>query len=94
MFRGLLIVVTVQLNYGSACIDVSFQDSMKGLLNTTIQGGKERIWFYQTCTMYGGYMTCDPDSKCLFTSVGPLADTGSLRDRSTEPVAADARVQL
>ncbi len=66
----------MQINFGTSCLDVSFKNSMDGLLNTTIRGGTERIWFYQTCTAYGGYMTCDPDSDCLFTTVWWLVPLG------------------
>ena len=46
--------------YGNSCIDVSYENSMDALLNTTLKGGMNRIWFFETCTLYGFYQTCDP----------------------------------
>lgn len=37
----------------------------------------DRVWFWQTCTSYGFYQTCDPDSACPFTSD---PHTNSLQD--------------
>ena len=38
-----------QIVFGPQCLDVSYKNSMDALLNTTIEGGHNRIWFYQTC---------------------------------------------
>jgi len=53
------------------CLDASFEDSMVGLIDTTLAENvddRARVWFYQTCTEYGFYQTCDPSSQCPFTS--------------------------
>ncbi len=54
-----------QLN--PTCLPIVVDDN-SGLLNTTISGGQERIWEYQTCNEFGFYQVCDPDSLCPFTS--------------------------
>eukprot|EP01139_Manchomonas_bermudensis_P010090 Amastigsp_a339948_8.p2 type:complete len:268 gc:universal Amastigsp_a339948_8:871-68(-) len=58
------------------CTDVSFADSVAQLQNTSTEGATAmmRAWTYQTCTEFGFYQTCDPDSYCLFTSA-PFVDT-------------------
>ena len=43
-------------------------DSGKSLLNTTLEGGQDRVWEWQTCTEFGFYQTCNPGSNCPFTS--------------------------
>jgi serine protease 16 len=53
--------------YGS-CVDANATADVQGLVNTTIEGGGDRTWFYQTCTEFAFYQTCDPESRCIFTS--------------------------
>ena len=43
----------------------------------TLAGGGGRIWLWQTCTEFGFYQTCDPDSSCPFTSSPWLNDLPS-----------------
>mmetsp|Transcript_39364 Transcript_39364/g.47725 ORF Transcript_39364/g.47725 Transcript_39364/m.47725 type:complete len:538 (-) Transcript_39364:26-1639(-) len=50
-----------------ACMDVSYTDSILGLLNVTKAGGTDRVWFHQTCNEFGFYQTCDPTTQCIFT---------------------------
>ncbi len=64
----------VAINQGTACMDVSYDAYLATLLNTTVAGGTERIWTYQTCAEFGFYQTCDPGSKCPFTK-SPWRDT-------------------
>uniref|UniRef100_A0A7S0WWE3 Thymus-specific serine protease n=1 Tax=Pyramimonas obovata TaxID=1411642 RepID=A0A7S0WWE3_9CHLO len=58
----------VALASGGYCVDVDDSADVRALTNTTLKGGKARVWFYQTCTEFGFYQTCDPDSHCPFTS--------------------------
>ena len=55
--------------FGGQCVDSSYEGYVSGLVNTTIHGGRDRSWIWQTCTEFGFYSTCDPGSKCLFTKV-------------------------
>lgn len=50
------------------CSDVSYADEITALRNTSLAAGGVRSWLYQTCTEFGFYQTCDPDSECIFTS--------------------------
>jgi len=43
-------------------------------------GGQERVWFYQTCTEFGFFQTCDPNTNCIFTSDPWLNDLQSYYD--------------
>jgi len=49
------------------CITETKAAHDKRLTDTSIAGGQDRVWFWQTCTAYGFYQTCDPDSACMFT---------------------------
>jgi serine protease 16 len=59
--------VTANAFFGS-CVDANATADVQGLVNTTILGGSDRTWFYQTCTEFGFYQTCDPGSNCIFTT--------------------------
>lgn len=37
------------------------------LTNTSIANGDARIWFYQTCSEFAFYQTCDTGTPCPFT---------------------------
>jgi len=54
--------------FDGACVDANATADVQGLLNTTIEGGQDRTWFYQTCTEWAFYQTCDPGSQCIFTT--------------------------
>jgi len=59
------------LNYimhDGECLPINYDLYLVALKDPTIRGGVERIWFYQTCTEFGFYQTCDPTSTCPFTS--------------------------
>ncbi|XP_022106762.1 thymus-specific serine protease-like isoform X1 [Acanthaster planci] len=57
----------VNIFKSSNCSDVSFKDFLKQLQNTTFNyGSMARQWFYQTCTQFGYYQTCDKNSTCMF----------------------------
>jgi serine protease 16 len=56
-----------QKQFGSDCTSVSHQALLDSLLNTTIEGGTNRIWQYQTCSEFAFYQTCEVGSKCIFT---------------------------
>eukprot|EP00475_Leptophrys_vorax_P015941 TRINITY_DN22328_c0_g1_i2.p1 TRINITY_DN22328_c0_g1~~TRINITY_DN22328_c0_g1_i2.p1 ORF type:complete len:317 (-),score=63.01 TRINITY_DN22328_c0_g1_i2:51-1001(-) len=51
----------------SGCVSVDHNAYMDSLLNTTIEGGVNRIWLYQTCTEFAGYMTCEVGSQCIYS---------------------------
>lgn len=38
------------------------------LTDTSLAGGGARVWLWQTCVEFGFFQTCDPDSRCPFTS--------------------------
>jgi serine protease 16 len=59
--------VTANAFFGS-CVDANATADVQGLVNTTIEGGGDRTWFYQTCTEFAFYQTCDPGSDCIFTT--------------------------
>lgn len=59
---------------GAQCLDVSYASYVATLLNTTVAGGVERIWTYETCNEFAFYQTCDPGSQCPFTT-HPWLDT-------------------
>jgi serine protease 16 len=50
------------------CVDASYATDVAGLTDVSLEGGDARVWFYQTCTEFGFYQVCDPDSQCPFTS--------------------------
>ena len=54
--------------FDGACVDANATADVQGLLNTTIEGGQDRTWFYQTCTEFAFYQTCDAGSQCIFTT--------------------------
>ena len=52
---------------GGDCIPSSYEAELVApLLNTTIEGGGDRVWFWQTCTEFGFYQTCNPGTMCPF----------------------------
>ncbi|CAK6974988.1 LOW QUALITY PROTEIN: thymus-specific serine protease [Scomber scombrus] len=55
------------------CLDVSYEKSVKHLMNTSLQSGHrtERQWMYQTCTEFGFYQTCE-DATCPFSGMVTL----------------------
>mmetsp|Transcript_7109 Transcript_7109/g.13494 ORF Transcript_7109/g.13494 Transcript_7109/m.13494 type:complete len:545 (-) Transcript_7109:239-1873(-) len=57
-----------------SCLDASYANDVKAITDTSLERGGGRVWFYQTCTEFGFYQTCDPDSKCPFMST-PWLDT-------------------
>ena len=59
------------------CSDVSYGDTIESITNTTLLGGTNRVWTYQTCTEFAFYQTCDPDSKCPFTTSPHVTDLNS-----------------
>ncbi|KAJ1484340.1 serine carboxypeptidase S28-domain-containing protein [Baffinella frigidus] len=57
---------------GGECLDASYEANVAMLQNTTLAGGWERVWYYQTCAEFGFYQTCDPGTKCPFTTAPHL----------------------
>jgi len=67
---------------GGQCTSIDYYaENIAPLLNTTLAGGTARIWTYQTCTEYGFYQTCDPGTKCIFTSAPHLNTLDSYYDQ-------------
>mmetsp|Transcript_16669 Transcript_16669/g.39908 ORF Transcript_16669/g.39908 Transcript_16669/m.39908 type:complete len:511 (+) Transcript_16669:16-1548(+) len=60
------------LAFGPSCLPSSYAAQVRGLTNTTKVGGTDRVWFWQTCTEFAFYQTCDPGSRCPFTSTPHL----------------------
>jgi serine protease 16 len=54
--------------HGGTCISANYELLVKALQDTSLAGGEYRAWLYQTCTEFGFYQTCDPDSQCIFTT--------------------------
>mmetsp|Transcript_23393 Transcript_23393/g.58507 ORF Transcript_23393/g.58507 Transcript_23393/m.58507 type:complete len:493 (-) Transcript_23393:89-1567(-) len=56
------------LQRGAECVDIDAAAQNAGLLNTTVEGGTDRVWFWQTCTEFGFYQTCEdtPSSMCPY----------------------------
>ncbi|XP_022106757.1 thymus-specific serine protease-like [Acanthaster planci] len=51
----------------STCWDVSFDDFLEKLTNVYYHPYQVlRQWFYQTCTQFGYYQTCDNNTNCMF----------------------------
>mmetsp|Transcript_39810 Transcript_39810/g.66777 ORF Transcript_39810/g.66777 Transcript_39810/m.66777 type:complete len:534 (-) Transcript_39810:120-1721(-) len=66
---------------GGQCLDADYSADVRSLTDTTLKHGKARVWFYQTCTEFGFYQTCDPDSQCPFTSAPWVSTLGSYYDQ-------------
>jgi serine protease 16 len=62
------------ITQGGSCMVVNYKLTLDALSATSLIAGTERIWFYQTCTEFGFYQTCDPTSQCPFTT-SPWLDT-------------------
>jgi hypothetical protein len=63
---------------GEPCLEASYEAVVLApLRNTTLAGGGDRVWTWQTCTEYGFYQTCEPGSGCPFAQdvVGPAANS-------------------
>jgi serine protease 16 len=50
------------------CMAAGRAAAAAALADTSLERGGERVWLWQTCTEVGFYQTCDPDSRCPFTS--------------------------
>eukprot|EP00968_Pinguiococcus_pyrenoidosus_P027970 scaffold7591_cov229-Pinguiococcus_pyrenoidosus.AAC.2 len=64
-----------EVSSGSKCMGVSFLENQVKPLQVTkledaakMDGICSRCWEYQTCTMFGFYQTCDPNTECPFTT--------------------------
>lgn len=65
--QRLAALAAARLSDGS-CLGLGREATTAALTNTTLEGGIARVWFWQTCTQFGFYQTCDPDSACPFMS--------------------------
>mmetsp|Transcript_40824 Transcript_40824/g.95387 ORF Transcript_40824/g.95387 Transcript_40824/m.95387 type:complete len:324 (+) Transcript_40824:307-1278(+) len=70
-----------RITFGSSCVDVDYKEEIASLTNTTLQGGVGRIWFWQTCTEFAFYQTCDPGTRCPFTKSPHLNNLQSYFDQ-------------
>ncbi|KAL6467730.1 hypothetical protein MHYP_G00234070 [Metynnis hypsauchen] len=68
-------LVKLAENYRSmekeSCMEVSWAKTLQYLNKTTDESFGYRQWFYQTCTEFGFYQTCE-DSSCLFSRMMTL----------------------
>ncbi|CAH2314237.1 thymus-specific serine protease [Pelobates cultripes] len=64
------------------CVENSYQKSVEDLNSTKINpvGVGERQWYYQTCTEFGYYQTCE-DSSCPFSPLITLSSQLALCPR-------------
>uniref|UniRef100_H3BFZ0 Serine protease 16 n=1 Tax=Latimeria chalumnae TaxID=7897 RepID=H3BFZ0_LATCH len=71
------------------CVDYSYQKSLAELSTTNIsaKGIGLRQWYYQTCTEFGYYQTCEDDS-CVFS---PLMTLSSQLDLCTRVFGISAK---
>ncbi|XP_036412319.1 thymus-specific serine protease [Colossoma macropomum] len=68
-------LVKLSENYRSmekkSCLEVSWAKTIQYFNQTTDESFGYRQWFYQTCTEFGFYQTCE-DSSCLFSHMRTL----------------------
>ncbi|XP_062995867.1 thymus-specific serine protease [Elgaria multicarinata webbii] len=63
---------------GGPCMDYSFADWLKVLRDTRVtEASMLRQWFFQTCTEFGYYQTCD-DPACPFSHLMNLTSSLSI----------------
>jgi len=63
------------------CVGGSYASAVAELTDVSLEGGKARVWFWQTCTAFGFYQTCDSDSACPFMRTPWLSNlSASLED--------------
>lgn len=70
-YEGLRIVNSMYMDFiGLKCVENSHEKSLSDLRNTKLNpvGVGERQWYYQTCTEFGYYQTCE-DSSCPFSTL-------------------------
>ncbi|KAM3910559.1 thymus-specific serine protease [Leptodactylus fuscus] len=82
-YEGLRTVNKMYMEFiGLKCVENSYEKSLADIKNTSISlvGVGERQWYYQTCTEFGYYQTCE-DSSCPFS---PLMTLKSQLDLCTE----------
>ncbi|KAM4628161.1 thymus-specific serine protease [Polymixia lowei] len=66
--RLVKLVEIYRFRIAEPCLDVSLEQTLKDLMNTSLESAlkSERQWFYQTCTEFGYYQTCEVAS-CPFS---------------------------
>ena len=63
------------------CVGGSYASAVAELTDVSLEGGTARVWFWQTCTAFGFYQTCDSDSACPFMRTPWLSNlSASLED--------------
>ena len=61
------------ISRGGECLNANYFEMLDGLKNEALADDRtDRVWFYQTCSEFAFYQTCDPGSKCPFTSLPHL----------------------
>ncbi|KAG8547762.1 hypothetical protein GDO81_027608 [Engystomops pustulosus] len=73
-YEGLKIVNSMYMDFiGLTCVENSHEKSVSDLRDTKINpvGVGERQWYYQTCTEFGYYQTCE-QSSCPFSPLNTL----------------------
>ncbi|XP_075043004.1 thymus-specific serine protease [Mixophyes fleayi] len=82
-YEGLRIVNSMHIEFiGLKCVENSHEETLSDLRNTELSptGVGERQWYYQTCTEFGYYQTCEV-SSCPFS---PLLTLNSQLDLCTQ----------
>lgn len=90
-----LSTMAIKLTQGN-CMPVNAKDDTASLMDTSLNG-TVRPWFYQTCTEFGFYQTCDPGTKCPFTQTPWLNNVSSyysLCDMAFEITAAEVEEKV
>ncbi|XP_030633836.1 thymus-specific serine protease [Chanos chanos] len=65
--RLIKVVEIYQDSEDTPCLDASHEQTIEELSNTTVtKTGSSRQWYYQTCTEFGFYQTCE-DASCPFS---------------------------
>jgi len=62
-----LAMLSSTLNGGN-CLNANYDQLVALLSDPGLVAGRGRPWFYQTCTEFAFYQTCDPGSQCIFTT--------------------------
>ena len=78
-----------QHGYGDEdCYDIKWSSMLDELKNESSQ---DRSWIWQTCTEFGFYQTCDPDTNCPFTTYPWLSTVQSYLDICEDVFGVDAQ---
>ena len=60
------ILAKVSKLQSDSCVDVNYKDYVDYFSTPKSSNANARAWFYQTCTEFGFYQTCNVDSNCPY----------------------------